>query len=56
MLVSQWCLTLRPRGLRPARLLYLWNSPGRNIGVGSQLVNYKLIIILKNERLKEIKN
>ena len=25
----------RPRGLQPSRLLYLWNSPGKNTGVGS---------------------
>ena len=28
------CLTLRPRGLQPARLLCPWDSPGRNTGVG----------------------
>ena len=26
--------SLRPRGLRPSRLLCPWNSPGRNTGVG----------------------
>ena len=28
-------LVLWPRGLEPARLLCLWNSPGQNTGVGS---------------------
>ena len=31
--VIQSCLTLRPHGLQPARLLCPWNSPGKNIGV-----------------------
>ena len=35
VLVAQSCLTLRPYGLWPARLLCLWNSPGKNTGVGS---------------------
>ena len=26
---------LQPHGLQPTRLLYLWNSPGHNTGVGS---------------------
>ena len=26
--------SLRPHGLKPTRLLYLWNSPGKNTGVG----------------------
>ena len=29
--VAQSCLTLQPLGLRPARLLCLWDSPGRNL-------------------------
>ena len=34
MLVAQECLTLcRPHGLWPSRLLYPWNSPGKNAGV-----------------------
>ena len=28
------CLSLRPRGLQPARLRCPWDSPGRNTGVG----------------------
>ena len=30
----QLCLTLQPSGLQPARLLRLWDSPGKNIEVG----------------------
>ena len=33
-LVSQPCLTLRPRGLQPVRLLCPWGVPGKNTGVG----------------------
>ena len=31
VLITQLCLTLRPHGLLPARLLCPWNSPGKNI-------------------------
>ena len=34
VLVPLLCLTLRPRGLQPTRLLSPWNSPGKNTGVG----------------------
>ena len=34
MLRVQSCATLRPHGLQPTRLLYPWNSPGKNTGVG----------------------
>ena len=35
VLVAQLCLTLlQPHGLQLVRLLWLWNSPGKNIGVG----------------------
>ena len=34
MLVTQSCLTLRPHGLEPARLLSPWNFPGKNNAVG----------------------
>ena len=27
-------VSLQPHGLQPASLLYLWNSPGKNTGVG----------------------
>ena len=30
----QSCLTLQSHGLQPARLLCLWNFPGKNTGVG----------------------
>ena len=30
--------SLRARGLQPARLLYPWNSPGQNTGVGSHSI------------------
>ena len=33
VLVSQSCPTLPPHELQPARLLYPWNSPGKNTGV-----------------------
>ena len=32
--LTQSCLTLRPRGLQPARLLCPWDFPGKNTGVG----------------------
>ena len=34
VLVAESCQTLRPHGLQLARLLCLWNSPGKNTGVG----------------------
>ena len=33
VLVSQSCSTLWPQGLKPARLLCPWDSPGKNTGV-----------------------
>ena len=30
----QWCPTLQPYGLLPARLLCPWDPPGKNTGVG----------------------
>ena len=30
--------SLRPHGLQPARLLWPWNSPGKNTGVGSHFL------------------
>ena len=30
--------SLRPRGLQPIRLLCSWDSPGKNTGVGSQVL------------------
>ena len=35
-LVAQSCLTLWSHGLQPFRLLYPWDSPGKNTGVGCQ--------------------
>ena len=35
VLVAQLCPTLRPHGLKPARILCPWDSPGKNPGVGS---------------------
>ena len=35
VLVTQSCPTLQPHGLQPTRFLCLWNSPGKNTGVGS---------------------
>ena len=29
------CDSWQPHGLEPARLLSIWNSPGKNTGVGS---------------------
>ena len=34
MLSLQLCLTLRPHGLYPAKLLCPWDFPGKNTGVG----------------------
>ena len=36
-LIAQSCLTLRPRGLEPAKLLCTWNSPGQRVGWHSLL-------------------
>ena len=33
-IVAQSCLTLRPHGLWPTRLLCTWNSPGKHTGAG----------------------
>ena len=33
-LLTSACLTLRPHGLSPTRLLHPWNFPGKNTGVG----------------------
>ena len=34
VLVTQSCPTLQPHGLQPARLLFPWDFPGKNTGVG----------------------
>ena len=36
--VAQSCLTLRPRGLEPLRLLCPWDFSGKNTGVGCQFL------------------
>ena len=37
--VAKQCLPLlRPHGLQPARLLWLWDFPGRNTGVGGHFL------------------
>ena len=41
--VAQLCLTLQPYGPKPTRLLCPWNSPGKNIGVGSQALLHRLL-------------
>ena len=33
--VTQSCVSLRPHGLQPARLLYPWDSSGKNTGASS---------------------
>ena len=40
MLVAQSCLTLQPHKLQPTRLLCLWNSPGKNVGLGSHSLGF----------------
>ena len=36
--VAQSCLTLRPHGLQPTRLLGPWDFPGMNTGVGCRFL------------------
>ena len=36
--VAQACLTLRPHGLQPTRLLRPWDSPGKSTGVGCHVL------------------
>ena len=39
-LVAQLCPThLQPHGLQPTMLLYLWDIPGKNTGVGCHFLN-----------------
>ena len=40
VLFAQSCLTLQPHKLQPTRLLCLWNSPGKNIGLGSHSLGF----------------
>ena len=39
MLIVQSCLTLATLGLKDARLLCPWNSPGKNVRVGSHSIH-----------------
>ena len=34
VLVAQSCLSLQPHGLQPTRLLFPWDCPSKNVGVG----------------------
>ena len=46
--VVQSCPTpCRPHGLYPSRLLCLWNSPGRNTGVGSLSLLQEIFLTLQ---------
>ena len=46
-LVTQSCPTLcRPRRLQPTRLLCLWDSPGKNTGVGCHALFYGIFLTL----------
>ena len=38
--VTKSCLTLRPQGLQPSRLLCPWDFPGKNAGVGCHFLLY----------------
>ena len=44
VIVTQSCLTLRLHGLQSARLLCLWNSPGKNIGVGYHVLLQEIFL------------
>ena len=41
--VAQLCLTSRPHGLQPTRLLRPWDSPGKSTGVGYHCYIYFFI-------------
>ena len=47
---AQACLTLRPPGLQPARLLCPWDSPGKNTGLGCHSQIYVSILTGKRRR------
>ena len=42
--VAQSCLTLQSHGLQPVRLLCPWNSPAKNIGVGSHSLLQRIFL------------
>ena len=43
LLVLQLCLTLRPHGPEPARLLCPWKSPGKNTGMGCHFLLQEIL-------------
>ena len=45
----QSCLTVRPHRRQPARLLCLWDSPSKNIGVGCHFLLQCMKVKSKNE-------
>ena len=44
-------VSLQPHGLQPSRLLYPWDSPGKNTGVDSLLLNAVLQLLSDHEVL-----
>ena len=45
-LVTKSCLTLRPHGLWPARLLCPWDFPGKNTGVGCRFLLQTIFFLI----------
>ena len=41
---AELCLTLRPHGLLPARLLSPWDFPGKNSGVGCHFLLQEIFL------------
>ena len=41
----QWCVTLQSYGLSPARLFFLWDSPGKNTGVDCNVLHEEIFLI-----------
>ena len=44
VLVTQSCPTLQPHELQPTRILCLWNSPGKNTGVGCHFLLQRIFL------------
>ena len=44
----QLCLTLQSHGLKPTRLRYQWNSPGKNTGVGSHSLLHQFSSVVQS--------
>ena len=40
------CISLQPHGLQPTRLLYPWDSPGKNTGVGCHFLLQRNVLYL----------